>query len=97
MITTFLIVVSAVFYLFYKVNYFRSKSPIEKKWIGTKANIAVGVFLVSFGINQIILITPVALIVGTIFILLGAANVIFGFKAYKHYSPLVLEEANAKS
>ncbi len=97
MFTTFLIVVSAVFYIFYKVNSLRTKSPLEKKWISTKGNIAIGVFLVSFGINQIILTTPVALFVGSIFILLGAANVFFGYKAYKHYSPLVLEEVSAKN
>lgn len=94
MFTTFLIVVSAVFYLFYKVKYFQTKAPLEKKWISTKGNIAIGVFLVSFGINQIIITTAVALIVGTIFIILGFANVYFGYKAYKHYSELVFQEVS---
>jgi hypothetical protein len=93
MFTTFLIVVSAVFYIFYKVKYFQTKAPMEKKWISTKGNIAIGVFLISFGLNQIIIATTIALIVGMIFILLGAANVFFGYKAYKHYFPLVLQEA----
>ncbi|MCT8137387.1 YtpI family protein [Anaerobacillus sp. CMMVII] len=97
MITTFLIVVSAVFYLFYKVKYFQTKSPIEKKWISTKGNIAIGIFLISFGLNQIVITTTVALIIGTIFILLGTANVYFGYKAYKHYVPFVIQEANSKN
>ncbi|QOY33904.1 YtpI family protein [Anaerobacillus isosaccharinicus] len=97
MITTIFIVVSAVLYIFFKVKYFQAKAPIEKKLISTKGNIAIGVFLVSFGLNQIVIATTVALVIGVIFIGLGTANVFFGYKAYKHYFPLMMQEANGKS
>lgn len=55
---------------------------------------AIGVFLLSFGLNQIIITTTtVSIIVGLIFSILGGANVIYGYKAYKHYLPLAIEEA----
>lgn len=96
MITTSLIVISLVFYIFYKVKYFRTKAPVEKKWISTKGNMAIGVFLIAFGFNQFKFLTQISLIIGFIFILLGAANIYFGYKAYKYYLPLAIEEAEAK-
>lgn len=96
MVTTTIIVISAVFYIYFKVKYFQAKAPIEKKWISTKGNIAIGAFLIAFGINQVVITSTVAIIVGTIFILLGAVNVVFGYRAYKHYMPLMLQEADSK-
>lgn len=66
---------------------------MEKKWISTKGNIAIGVFLISFGFNQIVIMSTVALIIGSIFIILGALNVIFGYRAYQYYLPLAMNEA----
>lgn len=90
-----LIVISIVIYFFYKAKAFRTKAVIEKNWINTKASIALGSFLVFFGINQIFLRydSTVALVVSIIFILLGLANIILGYKAYRHYLPLAIEEA----
>lgn len=90
------IIVSIMFYFFYKVKSFRSKSVIEKNWINTKANIAIGSFLVFFGLNQIFIRfdSAIALAIGAVFILLGLANVILGYKAYRHYLPLAIEEAD---
>lgn len=90
-----LIVISIVVYFFYKVKAFRTKRVIEKNWINTKASIALGSFLVFFGINQIFLRydSVITLVVSIIFILLGLANVILGYKAYRHYLPLAIEEA----
>jgi len=90
-----LIVASIVLYFFYKVKAFRTKRVIEKNWINTKASMALGSFLLFFGINQIFLRydSIIALVVSIIFILLGLANVILGYKAYRHYLPLAIEEA----
>lgn len=90
-----LIIVSIMFYFFYKVKSFRTKAVIEKNWVNTKANMALGSFLVFFGLNQIFIRfdSIIALSVGAIFILLGLANVILGYKAYRHYLPLAIKEA----
>ncbi|OIJ10945.1 hypothetical protein BKP35_12720 [Anaerobacillus arseniciselenatis] len=95
LITTSIIIISVVFYIFFKVKYFRTKAPIEKKWISTKGNIAIGVFLVAFGLNQLRFPTNVSVAVGFTFIFLGGANIYFGYKAYKYYLPLAIEEAKA--
>lgn len=95
--TTFviLITISFVFYFFYKVKSFRTKAVIEKSWVNTKANMALGSFLVFFGLNQIFIRydSVIALIVGGVFIVLGLTNVILGYRAYRHYLPLAIEEA----
>ncbi len=90
-----LIVISFVIYFFYKVKAFRTKRVFEKNWINTKASIALGSFLLFFGINQIFLRydSTIALVVSIVFILLGLANIILGYKAYRHYLPLAIEEA----
>ncbi|MDF1511842.1 YtpI family protein, partial [Robertmurraya sp. DFI.2.37] len=30
------------FYIFYKVKYFRTQRPAEKKWVSAKATVALG-------------------------------------------------------
>ncbi|MGO4888701.1 YtpI family protein [Anaerobacillus sp. MEB173] len=94
MFFTIFVVFSIVFFLYFKVKFWRSNAPMEKKWIQTKANIALGVFLVSFGLNQIIYTgTWVAITVGIVFSLLGIANIVLGYRAYQHFLPLVIEES----
>lgn len=90
-----LIVISFIFYLFFRIKGFRTKPPAEKRWVNTKANIAVGSFLTFFGINQIFVYpdSTITLIIGIVFILLGLANAILGYRAYRYYLPLAIEEA----
>lgn len=89
-----LIVVSLSFYLYFKVKAVRAKAPYEKQWRNTKASIALGTFLMFFGINQILQPrSTVEVVISIIFIVLGIINISLGIKAYKHYTPLVIEES----
>ncbi|PIB39903.1 hypothetical protein AOA57_29695, partial [Pseudomonas sp. 2588-5] len=82
-----MIVVSLAFYLFYKIKYFRTKMPIEKRWIQMKGNIALGIFLVAFALNLLIMNrSTVDLVIGGLFLVLGVANVILGYRAYRYYT-----------
>lgn len=88
-----LIVISLSLYVYYKIQYVRSKKPIEKKWISSKSSIALGLFVGIFGINTLFLYqTTTTYIVGPIFILVGFLSAWAGYKAYKHYRPFVLKE-----
>ncbi|WP_066311274.1 YtpI family protein [Bacillus sp. FJAT-29814] len=89
-----LIVILFAFYLFYKTKYFRSNRPVEKKWLSAKSNIALGLFVLLFGINSFF-VNPstVNYIVGAIFIVYGIIFSWTGFKKYKHYLPFAIEEA----
>ncbi|MCM3767202.1 YtpI family protein [Neobacillus niacini] len=89
-----LIVILFAFYLFYKTKYFRSNRPVEKKWLSAKSNIALGLFVLLFGINSFF-VNPstVTYIVGAIFIVYGIMFSWTGFKKYKHYLPFAIEEA----
>lgn len=89
-----LLIFSFSFYIFFKIKYFRTKYPAEKKWISSKSSIALGLFVALFGLNQLFINhSTVAIIIGIIFILLGSFNVWGGVKAYKFYLPLAIEEA----
>jgi len=88
------IVIAFAFYIFYKAKYFQTKRPIEKKWISAKSSIALGVFVLFFGINAIFLHpSTVSLIVGVVLIVVGAGSSWAGYRAYNHYLPLAIDEA----
>ncbi|WP_423407643.1 YtpI family protein [Heyndrickxia sp. MSNUG] len=89
-----LIVLSFVFYIFYKMKYVRSKRPAERKWLSAKSSIALGLFVGLFGLNQVFLFqTTITYIVAAIFIIIGSMSIWSGVKAYKFYLPLAAKEA----
>lgn len=89
-----LIIMSLVFYLFYKVKSIRSHLPMEKKWISGKSFIALGAFVTFFGINQLFLFqSTIPYIIAIVFILIGTISVVGGYKRYKFYLPYAIEEA----
>ncbi|SDM26471.1 YtpI family protein [Bacillus sp. OK048] len=94
-VLVFFIVILFAFYLFYKTKYFRSRRPVEKKWLAAKANIALGLFVCLFGLNHLFFIseTTVTFIVSVIFIVYGGVFTWVGLKKYKHYLPFAAEEA----
>ncbi|PLT32295.1 YtpI family protein [Bacillus sp. V5-8f] len=93
-----LIVISFMFYIFYKVKYFRTHLPMEKKWLSAKSQIALGFFVALFGSNQLFLYqTKTTYIVAAIFLLIGVLSMFGGFKAYKFYLPMAIEEAEQVS
>ena len=88
-----LIVISLVFFIYFKVKFWRTAAPIEKKWQQTKANMSLGSFLIFFGLNLLVFPrSTVDIVIGIVFALLGGANVYFGYRAYQHYLPQVIEE-----
>lgn len=89
-----LIVFSLAFYLFYKIKYFRSKKPMEQKWISAKSSIALGSFVFFFAINQFLIHrSTVSLIIGIVFVLFGAGSIWAGYRAHRYYFPLAVKEA----
>ncbi|KEZ51286.1 MULTISPECIES: YtpI family protein [Metabacillus] len=89
-----LIVFAFSFYLFYKVKFYRTRKPMEKQWLSAKSSIALGVFVFLFGLNQLFLFhSTVSLVVGIIFMVVGLASSLAGYKAYKHYLPHAAKEA----
>ncbi|MCP3741169.1 YtpI family protein [Rossellomorea sp. BNER] len=90
----FLIVVSFTFYIVYKVRSVRTNRPVEKRWLSAKSSIALGLFVGFFGINQLFLRqTTVTYIIAALFILIGFGSVWAGWKAYRHYLPYAISEA----
>lgn len=89
-----LIIVSFVFYFYYKTKQFRAVLPIRKKWYAATASVALGSFIMFFGINQLFIFQSViTYIISGIFIVLGIALIIYNYKAAKHYHSFVAEEA----
>ncbi|MFS0780605.1 YtpI family protein [Bacillus sp. 1P06AnD] len=90
-----LITLSVGFYLFYKIRFFRTKQPMERKWLSAKSSMALGLFVLLFGINQLFLFqTALTYIISAIFILMGALSLWGGFKSYRFFLPLAADEAD---
>ncbi len=88
------IVLSISFYVFYKIKQVRSNRPMEKKWLSSKASIALGLFVFLYGINQLFLYhTTSTYIIAAIFIFLGGTSIWGGYKSYKHNLPFARREA----
>ncbi|MDA7027211.1 YtpI family protein [Bacillus sp. CLL-7-23] len=89
----FFIVISAIFYLYYKVKYVRTKRAVEKEYFSAKSSMCLGLFIMFFGTN-LLLLNRDALSsgIGIIFILTGIGSMWAGYKAYKHYLPLLAKE-----
>lgn len=96
LIFVFLTIASLVFYFYFKLRQFRTTHvlPIRKKMFASMAGVALGLFLIFFGINQIVLFNKfIIYFVSALFILLGLYVSIFNFRAAKHYQQFVVEEA----
>ncbi|MDS9471744.1 YtpI family protein [Sporosarcina pasteurii] len=92
----FLIIASIVFYLYFKMRQFRTTYmlPIRKKLFASMAGAALGLFLITFGLNQILLFNKLVIyIVSAVFIILGSYVLIYNFRAAKHYRQFIEEEA----
>lgn len=89
-----LIILSLVFFIYFRIRTWRIKEPFKKQWTLSKANIALGSFIFFFGLNRLILGPgTIVLIVCLVFIVYGAFIVYGGIRAYRHYVPFVVQEA----
>ena len=96
LIFVFFIIVSAVFYFYFKYRQFRTTYvlPIRKKMYASMAGSYLGCLLIFFGLNQFTLDDGVTrYIIAAIFIPLGLYVSIFNYRAFKHYKRFVDEEA----
>ncbi|OOE13888.1 YtpI family protein [Fictibacillus arsenicus] len=89
-----LIILSFALYVFYKVREVRAKEPFYKQWTGTKAKMALGAFLASFGLNELTAVEGrVQLWIALIFLAYGMVLLLMNWKMYKHFLALARQEA----
>ncbi|NEU29889.1 hypothetical protein GN156_03745 [bacterium LRH843] len=87
-IFTIIIVFSAVFFIYNKVKTWRTPKSLLNRLYQTKATLSLGFFLTAFGANQLFFPRgTIDYIVGGVFALLGILNIIYGYRAYRHYEP----------
>lgn len=93
-VLAFIIVLSFAFYIFYKVQYVRSRRPMERKWLSAKSSMALGIFVGFFGLNTLFIQqTIVAYIVAALFLIIGFTSLWGGYKTYRHVLPYARREA----
>jgi uncharacterized membrane protein len=88
-----LIVLSFVFYFYFKTKQFRSELPIAKKWYANRSLIALGSLLFFFGINQLTLFpSTLTYVISGVLIVIGLYTMVYYFRVAKHYGQFVEEE-----
>ncbi|HLS08241.1 YtpI family protein [Lentibacillus sp.] len=81
-----IIVLSLVFWVYYKVAILKSDDGLTQAYFNAKSRFYLGSFIFFFGINQYIFYqTRISLFVGIVFLLLGGLYLYVGFKEAKHY------------
>ncbi|MFB4166712.1 YtpI family protein [Virgibacillus sp. JSM 102003] len=82
-----IIVLSLVFYVYYKVAIVKTGDKLTQAYLNAKSRICLGSFLFFFGINQYIFYqTQISLFIGIVFLILGGLQLNLGFRETKHYS-----------
>lgn len=81
-----IIVLSVVFYVYYKVAILKSSDRLTQLYFNAMSRVCLGSFILFFGINQYIFYqTKLALIVAIVFFILGALQASRGIKEARHY------------
>ncbi|MEY9975062.1 YtpI family protein [Lysinibacillus sp. RC79] len=93
LIFVFAIIISFVFYFYFKTKQFRSLLPIAKNWYKSKANVSLGAFILLFALNQAYLFPGLyTFIIVAILVVLGIFVMIENSKKVRHYGQFVEEE-----
>jgi len=80
------IILSVVFYIYYKVSILRTKDSLLQKYTNAKSRVCFGSFLIFFAINQYLAYQQkFVLIISLIFFVLGIMQAVDGYKEAKHY------------
>lgn len=86
LIFAFLIVISIVMYIYYKVAILKTKESLVQRYYNAKARIFLGLLLISVGINQYVAHqVRLILFISIIFFILGIMQIIYGYREAKHY------------
>ncbi|PGM49556.1 YtpI family protein [Bacillus sp. AFS053548] len=84
-----IVIISFLFFLFYVTKFFFTSELLTKKIAGSRARLTFGLFLLLYGINQIVAkLELITICVGIIFILFGVANLYRGYLQNKHYKAI---------
>lgn len=84
-----IVIISFLFFLFYVTKFFFTSELLTKKIAGSRARLTFGLFLLLYGINQIVAkLELITLCVGIVFILFGVANLYRGYLQNKHYKAI---------
>lgn len=93
-ILVFCIIMSLSFYVFFKIKQIRTRMPMEKRMRKGQTGMTLGLFVGLFGINLLYLFSSaISYTVAIVFILIGGANAIRGFKYYRYHLPYAIREA----
>ncbi|RYG74902.1 hypothetical protein EU245_01605 [Lentibacillus lipolyticus] len=81
-----IIVLSAVFWVYYKVAILKSDDGLTQAYFNAKSRVCLGSLILFFGINQYMFYeTRLSLFVGIIFLFFGGLHLYVGMKETKHY------------
>ncbi|TRM12944.1 hypothetical protein FH966_15205 [Lentibacillus cibarius] len=81
-----IIVLAAVFWVYYKVAILKSDDGLMQAYFNAKSRICLGLFIFFYGMNQYMYYeTRFSLFIGIVFLIFGGLQLYIGMKETKHY------------
>lgn len=81
-----IIIISLVFWIYYKVAILKSDDGLTRRYFNAKSRICLGSFIFFFAINQYLAYqTQISLFIGIVFLIFGILQLNRGLKETKHY------------
>ncbi|CDO01638.1 membrane protein [Oceanobacillus picturae] len=81
-----IIILSVVFYVYYKVAILKTKDRLTQVYFNARSRMCLGSFVLFFGVNQYVYYqTQLSLFIGILFFALGGFQLYTGFKEARHY------------
>ncbi|MBN6188000.1 hypothetical protein JQN58_14085 [Aneurinibacillus sp. BA2021] len=96
-IFTIILILSATVALYYAITW-RSQHGVKARIYQSRMNIAMGIFLLGVGFNQLTFegADTIRFIIGIVFLLIGGVNLFMGVRNLRYFMKLQKEEGEKK-
>ncbi|MED0737647.1 YtpI family protein [Aneurinibacillus thermoaerophilus] len=96
-IFTIVIILSATIAIYYAITW-RSQPGVIARIYQARMNIGMGIFLLGVGTNQLMFddVDTIRLVIGIIFLFIGAVNLIMGIRNLTYFTKLKREQQNKR-
>lgn len=84
-----IVIISFLLFLFYVTKFFFTSELLTKKIAGSRARLTFGLFLLLYGVFQMMSkLELLTIVIGIVFIIFGFANLYRGYLQNKHYKAI---------
>lgn len=96
-ILTVILILSATVALYYAITW-RSQPGVKARIYQSRMNVAMGIFLLGVGFNQVTFdeVDTIRIIIGIVFLLIGGINLIMGIRNLRYFMKIQKDQGEKK-